>query len=60
MPELHVRRVGKGLLRDINIAALKAEQTQREWILDTLERRLGHGGGEEDSIESRVDRIRKD
>ena len=38
MPDLHVRSIDASLLRAVNIAAAKAEKTQREWIIAALTR----------------------
>ena len=38
MDAIHVRRVGKGLIRDIAVACAKAGVTQREYVLEVLAR----------------------
>jgi len=54
MSDIHVRRVAKGLLRDVNIGALKAGLTQREYVLEALAAAVGHGAGEEDRIDVKI------
>jgi hypothetical protein len=54
MAEIHVRGVGAGLMRDVKIAALKSGMTLREWVIEAVERAVGHGAGEEDRLERNV------
>lgn len=43
MPDIHIRNVDQSLLREINIAAAKAELTQRDWLIKTMSEAVGIG-----------------
>jgi hypothetical protein len=36
MPDLNIRNVDRELLTAVNVAAAKAELTQRDWVIRTL------------------------
>ena len=54
MSELHIRRVGRQLIKDVNKAAIDAELTQREWILNAIERALDYAPTPADKLPARV------
>src|SRR5437588_1618370 len=41
MPDLNIRNVGLSLIRAINVAAAKADLTQRHWVIETLTKATG-------------------
>jgi hypothetical protein len=41
MPDLNIRNIDQSLLRDINIAAAKAEVTQRDYVIQALTKCVG-------------------
>ncbi len=41
MPDLNIRNINSALLRDVNVAAAKADLTQRDYVIQVLTRAIG-------------------
>jgi hypothetical protein len=64
MPDLNIRNIDQSLLRDINIAAAKAEVTQRDYVIQALTKCVGwekeHGKPEKSEQPQPIERAQTD